>query len=182
MHLKPGGDAPTCPARRSGQAFARDASAGLRSSHCLPEKRCQLRGESLAVEVSADSLLCLDCEASRETRAAVQMHESVRECYRIVRRNELAVDAVANYLGDARDGGGDDRQTAGHRLHQHVRNTVAVARFEDAAGQAKRGRSHVLLIQPRLTHWASQVYPMFEAEGADEPPKLFFMLAVLTND
>ena len=85
----------------------------------------------------------------------VQADQRVGERLRVLGRDQQAVDLVLDQLGDAGDGGGDDRRAGGHRLDEHVRDAVAVGR-QQAARHAQRAGAAVLVEQRRRAHRAGQ--------------------------
>ena len=104
-------------------------------------------------------------ELARQPRVLDQPVQRIGEIDGAVGLDDQPVVAVTHQLGDAGDTGGDHGDAAGHRLHQHVRDPVAVAVLEHPAGQREHAGAAVLLEEGVLGQRAQERDPVLQPTG-----------------
>ena len=129
------------------------------------EQRRQSVDAAPHVEVAAHARLAGGGEPGAADRIADQRGERGGQSARIAGRHENAGRAVLDQLGNSRQPGRDAGETLALRLHQHVRQPVAVAVAADLGGEHEQiglavGGEHVRL-RPRAAP--------FDAAGDPEP-------------
>ena len=121
-------------------------------------------------------------EPAGELRLVVQPPERGGDGRSVVRFDQEPVRAALDELRDPRDGRRHDRQAARHRLDEHVRDAVAVAAREHAAGQAERVRPLVFGAQLLLRHRAGKLHDAARAALGDQPADRLLVLTGLADD
>src|ERR1700761_1807294 len=74
------------------------------------------------------------------SRIRKEISDGFGERWRIFRRDQEAVDAGLDHLGDTSDGGGDDGDASEHGLHDDRGEVVAAAVFFGDAGKDEKLR------------------------------------------